>query len=67
MSGATFAVQEGQIMVIMGRSGSGKSTLRRYLIGLKEVEKGEVFYYQKSFSKASEEEKETIQRTFGVL
>jgi phospholipid/cholesterol/gamma-HCH transport system ATP-binding protein len=67
MSGVTFTVQEGQIMVIMGGSGCGKSTLLRYLIGLKEVEKGEVFYYQKNFSKVSEEEKEAIQRSFGVL
>src|SRR5215469_8968737 len=67
MSGVTFTVQEGRIMVIMGGSGCGKSTLLRYLIGLKEVEKGEVFYYQKNFSSASEEEKEAIQRSFGVL
>jgi phospholipid/cholesterol/gamma-HCH transport system ATP-binding protein len=67
MSDVTFTVQEGQIMVIMGGSGCGKSTLLRCLIGLKEVEKGEVYYHDRNFSKASPEEMEAIQRTFGVL
>jgi len=51
----------------MGGSGCGKSTLLKYLIGLKEVEKGEIIYDGRSFSKASAKEKEEMQRTFGVL
>lgn len=62
-----FTVAPGEIMVVMGGSGCGKSTLLRYLIGLKEVEKGEIVYYGRSFSKASAKEKEEMQRTFGVL
>jgi phospholipid/cholesterol/gamma-HCH transport system ATP-binding protein len=62
-----FSVASGQIMVIMGGSGCGKSTLLKYLIGLKEVEKGEIIYYGRGFSKASPKEKEEMQRTFGVL
>jgi phospholipid/cholesterol/gamma-HCH transport system ATP-binding protein len=62
-----FSVAVGEIMVIMGGSGCGKSTLLRYLIGLKEVEKGEIIYHGRSFSKASPKEKEEMQRTFGVL
>ncbi len=50
-----------------GGSGCGKSTLLKYLIGLKEVEKGEIIYHGKSFSKASQKEQEEMQRTFGVL
>jgi phospholipid/cholesterol/gamma-HCH transport system ATP-binding protein len=62
-----FTVATGQIMVIMGASGCGKSTLLRYLIGLKEVEKGEILYAGRSFSKAPPEEQEEMQRRFGVL
>jgi phospholipid/cholesterol/gamma-HCH transport system ATP-binding protein len=62
-----FSVAHGQIMVIMGGSGCGKSTLLKYLIGLKEVEKGEIIYHGQSFSHASPKEKEEMQRTFGVL
>jgi phospholipid/cholesterol/gamma-HCH transport system ATP-binding protein len=67
MRDVNFTVSPGEVMVIMGGSGCGKSTLLKYLIGLKEVEKGEIIYYGRSFSKASPEEKEQMQRTFGVL
>ena len=67
MQDINFTVESGQVMVIMGGSGCGKSTLLKYLIGLKEVEKGEICYQGRSFSQASEEEREQIQRSFGVL
>ena len=67
MRDINFTVAAGEVMVIMGGSGCGKSTLLKYLIGLKEVEKGEIFYRGRSFSKAPPEEQEEMQRTFGVL
>ena len=67
MRDINFTVAAGEIMVIMGGSGCGKSTLLKYLIGLKEVEKGEIIYHGRSFSKASEKEMQEMQRTFGVL
>jgi phospholipid/cholesterol/gamma-HCH transport system ATP-binding protein len=67
MRDINFSVAAGQIMVIMGGSGCGKSTLLKYLIGLKDVEQGEIIYHGQSFSKASPKEKEEMQRTFGVL
>jgi phospholipid/cholesterol/gamma-HCH transport system ATP-binding protein len=67
MQDVTFTVKQGEVMVIMGGSGCGKSTLLKYLIGLKPVQKGEVRYYGKSFSKAPPEERERMQRNFGVL
>jgi phospholipid/cholesterol/gamma-HCH transport system ATP-binding protein len=41
--------------------------LLKYMIGLKPVEKGEILYDGQSYSKASPEEKERMQRNFGVL
>ena len=67
MRNMTFEVSAGQVFIIMGGSGCGKSTLLKYLIGLKEVEQGEILYHGRSFSKASPEEREKMQRTFGVL
>jgi phospholipid/cholesterol/gamma-HCH transport system ATP-binding protein len=67
MRNISFTVSTGQVLVIMGGSGCGKSTLLKYLIGLKAVEKGEIFYHGRSFSKAAPEEQEEMQRTFGVL
>jgi phospholipid/cholesterol/gamma-HCH transport system ATP-binding protein len=67
MRDINFTVQRGQVLVIMGGSGCGKSTLLKYLIGLKEVEKGEIYYHGRSFVKAAEEERQEVQRSFGVL
>jgi phospholipid/cholesterol/gamma-HCH transport system ATP-binding protein len=67
MRDINFTVAPGEVLVIMGGSGCGKSTLLKYLIGLKEVEKGEVLYCGRSFSKATPDQQEEMQRTFGVL
>jgi phospholipid/cholesterol/gamma-HCH transport system ATP-binding protein len=67
MKNISFTVTAGEVLVIMGGSGCGKSTLLKYLIGLKEVEKGEILYHGRSFSKAAPAEQEEMQRTFGVL
>ncbi|MBV8901042.1 MAG: ATP-binding cassette domain-containing protein [Verrucomicrobia bacterium] len=67
MRGINFTVKRGEVMVIMGGSGCGKSTLLKYMIGLRPVQKGEILYDGQSFSKASPEEKERMQRNFGVL
>lgn len=39
-----FAMQEGEIVALLGRSGSGKSTLLRIIAGLIEPSGGEVYY-----------------------
>jgi phospholipid/cholesterol/gamma-HCH transport system ATP-binding protein len=67
MRDINFKVMKGEVMVIMGGSGCGKSTLLKYMIGLKPVEKGDIFYNGRSFAKASEAEQEAVQRSFGVL
>jgi phospholipid/cholesterol/gamma-HCH transport system ATP-binding protein len=67
MRDINFTVKRGEVMVIMGGSGCGKSTLLKYMIGLKPVQKGEILYDGQSYSKASPEEKERMQRNFGVL
>ena len=67
MRDINFTVYPAQVMVIMGGSGCGKSTLLKYLIGLKEIEKGDVTYHGRSFANSSPEEREEMQRGFGVL
>lgn len=42
LKGIDFAVQPGEIFVIMGPSGSGKSVLLKHLIGLEEADAGEI-------------------------
>jgi phospholipid/cholesterol/gamma-HCH transport system ATP-binding protein len=42
LKGLDFAVQPGEIFVIMGPSGSGKSVLLKHIIGLEEPDAGEI-------------------------
>lgn len=62
-----FAVQRGEIFVVMGGSGCGKSTLMRHLIGLKAPAEGEILYDGKSFWEATLEDRRQMMRKFGVM
>jgi phospholipid/cholesterol/gamma-HCH transport system ATP-binding protein len=44
MGDVSFDVRSGDIFLIIGQSGCGKSTLLKYLLGLKGVERGKIFY-----------------------
>src|ERR1700731_3556782 len=44
LEGMNLDLQEGQIVVLLGRSGSGKSTLLRLIAGLAEPTAGKVYY-----------------------
>jgi phospholipid/cholesterol/gamma-HCH transport system ATP-binding protein len=67
MHDLNFTVRRGDVFVVMGASGCGKSTLLRHMIGLLEPAKGEVYYGDRSFTRASAEEREQMLRGFGVL
>jgi phospholipid/cholesterol/gamma-HCH transport system ATP-binding protein len=67
MRDLNFTVNKGDVFVIMGGSGCGKSTLLRHMIGLLEPAKGEIFYSDTSFTRASEEDREQMLRRIGVL
>ncbi|WP_347877174.1 MULTISPECIES: amino acid ABC transporter ATP-binding protein [Halanaerobium] len=43
LAGVSFEVQQGEAISIIGPSGSGKSTLLRSLIGLEEINSGELY------------------------
>ncbi len=63
----SFAINRGEIFIIMGGSGSGKSTLFRSMIGLMRPAKGQVLYDGVSFWDAEPEERKIMMRKFGVL
>ncbi|MEE8147815.1 MAG: ATP-binding cassette domain-containing protein, partial [Longimicrobiales bacterium] len=62
-----FDVRRGEIFVIMGDSGCGKSTLMRHMIGLNRPAAGRVLYEGEDLWAAAEDEREALQRGFGVL
>ncbi len=61
-----FTINRGDIFIVMGGSGCGKSTLMRHLIGLKQPAKGEIFYQNLSFWKASTKVRRQLMMKMGV-
>jgi len=59
---ASFAVNHGEIFVVMGLSGSGKSTLIRMLNGLHEATAGSVYIYGEKITNTSHKELREIRR-----
>jgi phospholipid/cholesterol/gamma-HCH transport system ATP-binding protein len=62
-----FTVKRGNVFIIMGGSGSGKSVLMRHMVGLLEPARGEIFYGDRSFTRASPEERAEMLRKVGIL
>lgn len=67
MRDLNFEIRSGEIFVIMGGSGSGKSTLLKHLLGLVEPATGEIYYGDRNFTAADDEDRATILRGVGVL
>src|SRR5215467_11975795 len=67
MRDLNFAVNHGDIFIIMGGSGSGKSTLLRHMIGLIEPARGNIFYGDEDFTKADPQHRQEMLRRMGVL
>jgi phospholipid/cholesterol/gamma-HCH transport system ATP-binding protein len=64
---ASFDVQRGEIVVILGGSGSGKSSLMKNIIGLYEPLAGDILIAGRSIVKARATEKAQLQRGLGVM
>jgi phospholipid/cholesterol/gamma-HCH transport system ATP-binding protein len=62
-----FAINRGDIFIIMGGSGCGKTTLLRHLVGLKEPATGKVLYGKVSFWDAEPADRICLMRQFGLL
>jgi phospholipid/cholesterol/gamma-HCH transport system ATP-binding protein len=64
---ASFDVQNGEIMVILGGSGCGKSSLMKNIIGLYQPMAGDILIRGRSIVKTSAAEKAQLQRILGVM
>jgi phospholipid/cholesterol/gamma-HCH transport system ATP-binding protein len=62
-----FDVMKKDIFVVMGGSGCGKSTLLRHLIGLQEPAAGSIHYGDQNFTAATQEQRKSMTRRFGVM
>lgn len=66
LHGVNMAVQENEIMIIMGGSGSGKSTLLRYLLGLGKPTNGSIRLLGKDITSLSALEMHDLRKNMGV-
>ena len=59
--------KQGKVNMIIGQSGSGKTVLTKCLIGLYDVDEGEVIYGDVSFTKMEADERKEIRQQIGML
>lgn len=59
--------EQGKTNLIIGKSGSGKTVLMKCLVGLFEVDKGQIIYDDRIFSEMNFKEKKSIRQEIGML
>jgi len=59
--------EKGKINLIIGRSGSGKTVLLKSIVGLHEVDTGEILFDNRDFIKMDLKEKKEIRQEIGML
>jgi phospholipid/cholesterol/gamma-HCH transport system ATP-binding protein len=67
LNGISVSFEQGKTNLIIGQSGSGKTVLMKCLIGLFEIDDGDIFYDDRSFSRMSAEDRRNLRKEFGTL
>lgn len=62
---ATF--EKGKVNLIIGQSGSGKSVLAKCIVGLHEVDSGQILYDGRDFTKMDRLQRKDIRKEIGML
>lgn len=59
--------EQGKCNLIIGRSGSGKTVLLKSIVGLIDVDQGEIWYDDKQFSHMENRDRQLIRKEMGML
>ncbi len=59
--------EKGRVNLIIGQSGQGKSVLAKCMVGLHEVDSGEVLYDGRDFTKMNRNERSEVRQEIGML
>jgi phospholipid/cholesterol/gamma-HCH transport system ATP-binding protein len=59
--------EQGKTNLIIGRSGSGKTVLLKSILGLFNIDRGEVWYDEKNFIKIGRKERKLLRREMGMV
>lgn len=63
----SFEFQKGKTNLIIGESGCGKTTILKLMVGLHEVDSGDVVFDGQNFPKLDVKEKQEIRKKIGML
>lgn len=67
LKGITTDFQAGKTNLIIGRSGSGKTVLLKSIVGLHEVDQGEIFYDDRNFTRMKMKERKRLRQEMGMV
>lgn len=67
LKNVSIAFKPGVTNLIIGQSGSGKTVLMKCLVGLHEIDKGQVLYNGRDFSAMSIRQRQSIRQELGML
>ncbi len=63
----SFVFEQGKTNLIIGESGSGKTTIMKLMVGLHEIDKGEILYDGKNFPTLGVKDKQEVRKKIGML
>lgn len=67
LEGINATFEKGKTNLIIGQSGSGKTVLLKCIVGLHEVDTGEIYYNNTRFDNLNFKDKKTIRQKIGML
>lgn len=63
----SFVFEQGKTNLIIGESGSGKTTIMKLMVGLHEVDSGEILYDGQNFPTLELKDKQEVRKKIGML
>lgn len=67
LSDISFTFHTGKTNIIIGESGSGKTTLLKCMVGLNEIDAGQILYDGRSFTELNVKQKQDVRKEIGML
>jgi phospholipid/cholesterol/gamma-HCH transport system ATP-binding protein len=67
LNGISTVFEKGKTNLIIGQSGSGKTVLLKCILGLFEVDSGQVFYDDREFTTMNEKTRKILRREIGMV
>ena len=67
LGGVSANLEKGKVNFIIGRSGSGKSVMTKCIVGLHEVDSGEIIFDGRDFTHMNRKKRKEIRKEIGML